>query len=121
MRLGLGHGGAIDRMNEPISGALGRLTARCGQAFLTIRAELLTHYRRALARLRLWLRPELSHAIAAAAPPPISRALVKFTAESSKVILALPGRGRARRRRRRWAPNGTSSGSTTSCRMARCR
>ena len=67
MRLGLGHGGAIDRMNEPISGALGRLTARCGQAFLTIRAELLTHYRRALARLRLWLRPELSHAIAAAA------------------------------------------------------
>ena len=49
MRLGLGHGGAIDRMNEPISGALGRLTAQCGQAFLTIRAELLTHYRRALA------------------------------------------------------------------------
>jgi hypothetical protein len=82
-------------MNEPNSGALGRLTAQCGQAFLTIRAELLTHYRRALARLRLWLRPELSHAIAAAAPPPISRALVKFTAESSKVILALPGRGRA--------------------------
>lgn len=95
MRLGPGHGGAIDGMNEPISGALGRLTTQCGQTILILRTEFQSLVQRALARWRLWFHPESQRATAATTPTPVSHALVKFTAESSKVILALPERGRA--------------------------
>jgi AsmA-like protein/uncharacterized protein DUF3971 len=87
-------------MNEPISGALDRLTAEGGRAVLLLRAQVRTLAIRALAQVRRW-RAIWSHRgpAAEAATKPVSNALVKLTAEGGKVILALPERGRALVRR----------------------
>jgi len=83
-------------MNEPISGALDRLTTEGGRAILMLRAQVRALMLRALVQVRRWTRvisnPNGSND---RANEPISGALVKLTAESSKVILALPERGRA--------------------------
>ena len=98
-------------MNEPISGALDRLTAEGGRAVLLLRVQVRTLAIRALAQARRW-GAIWSHSGAPAeeATKPVSNALVKLTAEGGKVILALPERGRALVRRVR----KVTSSSTTS-------
>jgi hypothetical protein len=82
-------------MNEPISGALDRLTTESGRAVLVLRAWGRELTQRTLARFGRWL--PAGHQAAGADTPaaPLSGALVKFTNDSRKVILALPGQGRA--------------------------
>ena len=83
-------------MNEPISGALIRLTTEGGRVIQLLRAQA-----RILMTGTLAQRSRLAHARIGRGRgsdktnKPISGALVKLTAESSKVILALPERGRA--------------------------
>src|SRR6185312_12185364 len=83
-------------MNEPISGALIRLTTEGGRVIQLLRAQA-----RILMTGTLAQRLRLAHARigrgrgSAETNKAISGALVKLTAESSKVILALPERGRA--------------------------
>ena len=83
-------------MNEPMPGALVRLTTEGGRAIRVLRARTRALALRAWAQGRRWARArvdrsETSHQTS----EPISRTLVKLTADSSRVILALPGRGRA--------------------------
>jgi hypothetical protein len=83
-------------MNEPMPGALVTLTTEGGRAIRVLRARTRALALRAWAQGRRWARArvdrsETSHQTS----EPISRALVKLTADSSRVILALPGRGRA--------------------------
>ena len=83
-------------MNEPMPGALVRLTTEGGRAIRVLCARTRALALRAWAQGRRWARArvdrsETSHQTS----EPISRALVKLTADSSRVILALPGRGRA--------------------------
>jgi hypothetical protein len=81
-------------MNEPFSGTLDRLTTECGKVVRFLHEQAQSLARRVLAQARSVLaRADRSPSEAAAAP--IAGALVKLTSESSKVILALPERGRA--------------------------
>ena len=82
-------------MNEPISGALGRLTAQGGEVLRFFREQARCLANQILARARgvLWARADATPSEETKAL--IAGALVKLTSESSKVILALPGRGRA--------------------------
>ena len=83
-------------MNEPISGALDRLTTKGGRVIVVLRAQARNLMLRILAPARPWMRaaPVREPAEGAAAQP-VSGALVKLTNEGRKVILALPGHGRA--------------------------
>ena len=79
-------------MNEPISGALDRLTAEGGRVAFLLRA-LMT---RALVQARRLMRAKPEPDSPGERPDqPVSGALVKLTSEGRKVILALPGQGRA--------------------------
>src|SRR5688572_19058054 len=83
-------------MNEPMPGALVRLTTEGGRTIQVLRARTRTWALRAWAQGRRWLRARADRSETGGQPSaPLSRALVKLTADSSKVILALPGRGRA--------------------------
>ncbi len=82
-------------MNEPISGALDRLTTGGGKAVVVLRAQAQALLLRTLARLRQWLRVTRDRDAAVAMNQPGSGVLVRLTSESRKVILALPGHGRA--------------------------
>ncbi|MGA7455841.1 MAG: hypothetical protein WBW51_00735, partial [Methyloceanibacter sp.] len=79
-------------MNEPISGALDRLTTEGGRVALVLRALML----RALVQARRLMRAKPDpDSRSERSDPPVSGALVKLTSEGRKVILALPGHGRA--------------------------
>ncbi len=84
-------------MNEPISGALDRLTTGGGRAIVVLQAQARTLWLRALVLARRWLPRAIPGRGGAggATSEPVSGALVKLTNESRKVILALPGHGRA--------------------------
>jgi hypothetical protein len=82
-------------MNEPFSGALGRLTTEGGKALRFFRGQAQSLASRLLAQARAVLRARADPNPNEAAAAPIAGALVKLTSESSKVILALPERGRA--------------------------
>ncbi|HYJ59749.1 MAG TPA: AsmA-like C-terminal domain-containing protein [Methyloceanibacter sp.] len=91
-------------MNEPMPGALVRLTTEGGRAIEALRAQtqafgaqIKALALRASVQARRWLRAKTDPNDGAGGQPaePLSRALVKLTADSSRVILALPGRGRA--------------------------
>ncbi len=83
-------------MNEPISGALVKLTTEGGRAIQVLRAQARALALRALARGRLWVRASPDRRGARGETnEPISGALVKLTTEGGKAILALPERGRA--------------------------
>lgn len=86
-------------MNEPISGALVRLTTEGGRAILSLRAQVRSLAIRALAQARRWGYVGAMRGGGTDSSKPISGALVKLTNEGSKVILALPERGRALVRR----------------------
>ena len=84
-------------MNEPISGALDRLTTGGGRAIMVLQAQARALWLRAMVLRRRWLlrvTPDRD-GVAGATNEPVSGALVKLTSESRKVILALPGHGRA--------------------------
>ena len=83
-------------MNEPISGALDRLTTGGGRAIMVLQAQARAVWLRAMVLRRRWLsRVTPDRGVAGATNEPVSGALVKLTSESRKVILALPGHGRA--------------------------
>ncbi|MGH6802637.1 MAG: AsmA-like C-terminal domain-containing protein [Methyloceanibacter sp.] len=82
-------------MNEPISGALVRLTTESGRAILVFHEQARALALRALAQGRRWVRARADHGGGGETNEPISGALVKLTAEGGKAILALPERGRA--------------------------
>jgi len=82
-------------MNEPISGALLRLASESGKATAKLRARLMVFSTRILERARPWLGLKSAPQSLQTSTAPISGALVKLTTEGSKVLLALPGRGRA--------------------------
>ena len=83
-------------MNEPISGALLKLTTEGGKAILVFREQLRALMRRASAQIRRWMRATPHREGAGeGASQPISGALVKLTNEGRRAILALPGQGRA--------------------------
>ncbi|MGA7544304.1 MAG: hypothetical protein WBW08_00520, partial [Methyloceanibacter sp.] len=84
-------------MNEPISGALDRLTTGGGRAIMVLQAQARALWLRAMVLRRRWLlrvTPDRD-GVAGAPNEPVSGALVKLTSESRRVILALPGHGRA--------------------------
>ena len=82
-------------MNEPISGALVRLTTESGRAILVLHAQARALALRALAQARRWVRARADHGGGGETNEPISGAIVKLTTEGGRAILALPGRGRA--------------------------
>jgi AsmA-like protein/uncharacterized protein DUF3971 len=83
-------------MSEPFAGTLAKLTADCGRALFLLRMQAQRLVARVLTQSRLWRGDAGADRFrGAAAAQPISNALVKFTAESGKVILTLPDRGRA--------------------------
>lgn len=89
-------------MNEPISGALVRLTTESGRAIQIFRAQARVFRAQAralalrtLAQGRRWLRARADRVGGGETNEPISGALVKLTNEGRKAILALPGQGRA--------------------------
>jgi hypothetical protein len=82
-------------MNEPISGALGKLTAKGGELLRFLREQAQSLADQILARARSVLKARADPNPSPETTPPIAGALVKLTSESRKVILALPGRGRA--------------------------
>ena len=83
-------------MNEPISGALDRLTTEGGRAIMVLQAQARAVWLRAMVLKRRWLSHVTpDRGVARATNEPVSGALVKLTSESRKVILALPGHGRA--------------------------
>ncbi len=87
-------------MNDPISGALVKLTTEGGRIILVFHAQARALALRALAQGRLWVAANLNRRGAGGETnEPISGALVKLTTEGSKALLALPGRGRALVRR----------------------
>lgn len=81
-------------MNEPISGALDRLTTEGGRMIVVLRAQVQALMQSAWARARRLLRASADPDIDRS-DEPISGALVKLTNEGRKAILALPGQGRA--------------------------
>src|SRR5688572_14597397 len=83
-------------MNEPMPGALVRLTTDSGRAIQVLRGQIRALALRAWVQGRRWVRARVDPSEGTGRPSePISKALVKLTADSSRVILALPGRGRA--------------------------
>src|SRR5262245_37009681 len=82
-------------MNEPISGTLGRLTTECGKAVRFLHEHAQSLARRVLVQARRLLLARADPSPSEATTAPIAGALVKLTSESSKVILAIPERGRA--------------------------
>ena len=83
---------ATDSMNEPISGALDRLTTGGGRAIMVLQAQARAVWLRAMVLRRRWLsRVTPDRGVARATNEPVSGALVKLTSESRKVILALAG------------------------------
>jgi AsmA-like protein/uncharacterized protein DUF3971 len=83
-------------MNEPISGTLDRLTTEGGRAVEAFRAQARALLLRVSAIARRWSPASPDGAGASVGVnEPISGALVKLTSEGRKVILALPGQGRA--------------------------
>src|SRR6185312_13379106 len=83
-------------MNEPTSGALVRLTTEGGRIIQLLRAQARLLMRGPLAQRLRWAQARIGRSGATQqVNKPITGALVKFSAESSKVILALPERGRA--------------------------
>ena len=79
-------------MNEPISGALDRLTTEGGRVAFLLRALMI----RALVQARRLMRAKPDpDSPGERRDQPVSGALVKLTSEGRKVILALPGQGRA--------------------------
>jgi AsmA-like C-terminal region/Protein of unknown function len=81
-------------MRERID-ALAKLVADGGRAIAALRAEARVIAIGAVIESRRWLNARINRGGNSAADQPISNALVKLTSESSKVILALPERGRA--------------------------
>jgi len=81
-------------MREQSAGTLARLATDCGRAITAFGAEARAILVGAFIEGRRWLYARTGRG-GDAANQPISNALVKLTNESSKVILALPGRGRA--------------------------
>jgi hypothetical protein len=83
-------------MNEPMPGAPVRLTTEGGRAIRVLRIQTRALALRALAQGLRWVRARVDRSEISGQPSEqISRALVKLTADSSRVILALPGQGRA--------------------------
>ena len=83
-------------MSEPISGAFDRLTTGGGRAIMLLQAQARAVWLWAMVLRRRWLlRVTPDRGVARATNEPVSGALVKLTNESRKVILALPGHGRA--------------------------
>ena len=83
-------------MNEPISGALVRLTTEGGRVIQLLRAQARLLMTGTLAQRLRWAQARIGRSGGSEqANKPITGALVKLSAESSKVILALPERGRA--------------------------
>ncbi|HEX2447543.1 MAG TPA: AsmA-like C-terminal domain-containing protein [Methyloceanibacter sp.] len=83
-------------MNEPISGTLDRLTTQGGRVLLVLRAQARILIARVAEEARRWTRARRDpDGDSVATNEPIGGALVKLTNEGRKVILALPGQGRA--------------------------
>lgn len=89
-------------MNEPMPGALARLTTESGRAIQLLQTQMKSLALRAKAvalrarvEARRWIRARADLEQGVQPSTPISGALVKLTTEGSRVILALPGRGRA--------------------------
>ncbi|MGZ8400489.1 MAG: hypothetical protein ACXWVI_04225, partial [Methyloceanibacter sp.] len=83
-------------MNEPISGALDRLTTEGGRLVVVLRAQAQALIESAWARVRRLMRASPDpDPVVERRDEPISGALVKLTNEGRKAILALPAQGRA--------------------------
>src|SRR5262245_22585613 len=83
-------------MSQAIAGALSKLTTESGRAIQVLRAWMRAVTFRVRSNGQAWWRAGMDRLGARnMADQPISTALVKLTAESSKVILALPERSRA--------------------------
>ena len=83
-------------MREQIAGSLAKLATDWGRAIAYFAAEARAVVVGAAIESRRWLNAKIHRSgDVGAADQPISNALVKLTSESSKVILALPERGRA--------------------------
>lgn len=82
-------------MNAPTSGALVRLTTEGGRLIQLLRAHARLLMRGPLAQRLRWASARVGPRGSGQPDKAISGALVKLTSESSKVILALPERGRA--------------------------
>ena len=83
-------------MSQAIAGALSKLTTESGRAIQALRAWARAAAFRVRAKGEAWWRAGMERLGARnISDQPISNALVKLTAESSKVILALPERSRA--------------------------
>jgi len=83
-------------MNEPISGALDRLTTEGGRMVVVLRAQAQALIESAWARVRrLMLASPDPDPVVERRDEPISGALVKLTNEGRRAILALPAQGRA--------------------------
>jgi len=83
-------------MSQAIAGALSKLTTESGRAIQALRAWARAVAFRVRSNGQTWWRAGMDRLGARnIADRPISTALVKLTAESSKVILALPERSRA--------------------------
>ncbi|MET0841136.1 MAG: hypothetical protein ABWX95_03265, partial [Methyloceanibacter sp.] len=83
-------------MSQAIAGALSKLTTESGRAIQALRAWARAAAFRVRANGEAWWRAGMERFGACnISDQPISNALVKLTAESSKVILALPERSRA--------------------------
>jgi hypothetical protein len=83
-------------MNEPISGALDRLTTEGGRMVVVLRAQAQALIESAWARVRRLMRASPNpDPVIERRNEPISGALVKLTNEGRRAILALPAEGRA--------------------------
>ena len=90
-------------MNEPLPGALARLTTEGGRAVQSLQTQITalalranTLALRAWAEARRWVSARTDRDQNVGQPSvPVSRALVKLTTDGSRAILSLPGRGRA--------------------------
>jgi hypothetical protein len=83
-------------MSEAIAGALSKLTTESGRAIQALRAWARAVTLRVRREGLAWWRAGMDRLGARnISDQPISTALVKLTAESSKLILALPERSRA--------------------------
>jgi hypothetical protein len=83
-------------MSQAIAGALSKLTTESGRAIQVLRAWARAAAFSVRTKGQAWWRAGMERVGARnISDQPISNALVKLTAESSKVILALPERSRA--------------------------
>jgi hypothetical protein len=83
-------------MSQAIAGALSKLTTESGRAIQLLRAWARAAAFRVRTKGEAWWRAGMERlGVRNISQQPISTALVKLTAESSKVILALPERSRA--------------------------